>query len=204
MIPEGGGSYLSCPLTAEEVRSAIKKKKPTAVYLTSPDYLGKVADVKAIAEVCKSEGVLLLVDNAHGAYLKFLSPSLHPLDLGAHICCDSAHKTLPVLTGGAYLHIAKDAPEIFTEEARHALSLFGSTSPSYLILESLDLANKYMAEGFGEKLSEFSLKADELKVRLRNMGFALMGDEPMKLTVYARSYGYTGEALALEISERGG
>ena len=205
IYPEGG-SYLSCPIDPEKLDALLTslEEKPTAVYLTSPDYLGNIADIRKTGDICRKHGVILAVDNAHGAYLKFLSPSLHPLDLGAHICCDSAHKTLPVLTGGAYLHVAEDAPEIFTDEARHALSLFGSTSPSYLILESLDLANKYMAEGFAEKLSEFSLKADEMKARLRNMGFDLMGDEPMKLTVYARSYGYTGEALALEISERGG
>ena len=56
--------------------------------------------------------MLLAVDNAHGAYLKFLSPSRHPMDLGADLCCDSAHKTLPVVTGGAYLHIAHQAPEL--------------------------------------------------------------------------------------------
>lgn len=200
------GSYLSCSISPEELDSmlSVYGEKPTAIYLTSPDYLGSIADIKGISEVCERHGVLLAVDNAHGAYLKFLSPSRHPLDLGAHICCDSAHKTLPVLTGGAYLHISKKAPELFYEEARNALSLFGSTSPSYLILESLDLANKYISEDYGERLAVFIESLDLLKSRLAENGYTLMGNEPMKLTVYARDYGYTGESFAAEISARGG
>ena len=102
------------------------------MYVTSPDYLGGQSDVAALAEVSHRHGVPLLADNAHGAYLRFLSPSRHPMDLGADLCCDSAHKTLPVLTGGAYLHVGRAAPEPFRENARRALALFGSTSPSYL------------------------------------------------------------------------
>ena len=102
------------------------------MYVTSPDYLGGMQDVAALAEVCHRYGTLLAVDNAHGAYLRFLRPSRHPLDLGADLCCDSAHKTLSVLTGGAYLHIARTAPTSLAENAKEALALFGSTSPSYL------------------------------------------------------------------------
>ena len=79
------------------------------MYLTRPDYLGNTLDIAPLAAVCRRHGALLLVDNAHGAYLKFLSPSRHPIDLGADMCCDSAHKTLPVITGGAYLHISPAA-----------------------------------------------------------------------------------------------
>ena len=199
-------SYLSCNITPTELDSLLSAytEKPTAVYLTSPDYLGNIADIAEISKVCEGHGVLLAVDNAHGAYLKFLSPSRHPLDLGAHICCDSAHKTLPVLTGGAYLHVSKKAPELFYEEARNALSLFGSTSPSYLILESLDLANKYISENYREDLAFFIEKLDLLKSRLAEKGYTLLGNELMKLTVYARDFGYTGEEFASEIASRGG
>ncbi|MBQ7283693.1 MAG: aminotransferase class V-fold PLP-dependent enzyme, partial [Oscillospiraceae bacterium] len=90
---EKQNSYLSCNITAEYLEQFLNQTKPTAVYITSPDYLGNVADIKAIAEVCHKYGALLVVDNAHGAYLKFLPQSLHPIDLGADLCCDSAHKT---------------------------------------------------------------------------------------------------------------
>ena len=194
LLPREGESYLSCKVSAADVeaRLAAMGEKPTAVYLTSPDYLGNVADVAAIAAVCHRYGVLLVVDNAHGAYLKFLQPSRHPMDLGADLCCDSAHKTFPVLTGGAYLHVT----EAFAPQCKNALQLFGSTSPSYLIMESLDGANAYLADGYREKLAAFAEKVQGLKERLAALGYTLRGDEPMKVTIAAKSYGYTGEALA--------
>ena len=199
-----GGNYLSCGVSAKSVEEclSIAKKLPTAVYLTSPDYLGNLADVKGIAEVCHRFGVLLLVDNAHGAYLKFLLESLHPIDLGADMCSDSAHKTLPVLTGGAYLHVSKNAADIFKKNAKNALSLFGSTSPSYLTLASLDGANLYLSDGYGEKLAKLIAELENLKSELCEVGYAFCGDEPMKLTIYAKSYGYTGDELAKHLLER--
>ena len=194
LLPREGESHLSCKVSAEDVAAQLSamSEKPTAVYLTSPDYLGNVADVAAIAAVCHRYGVLLVVDNAHGAYLKFLQPSRHPMDLGADLCCDSAHKTFPVLTGGAYLHVT----EAFAPQCKNALQLFGSTSPSYLIMESLDGANAYLADGYREKLAAFAEKVQGLKERLAALGYTLRGDEPMKVTIAAKSYGYTGEALA--------
>ena len=121
-------------MTPEALAAALEAcdPLPDAVYVTSPDYLGHVLDVEGLARACHARGVALLVDAAHGAYLHFLSPSRHPMDLGADLCCASAHKTLPAVTGAAYLHV-RDAR--LAERARDALSLFGSTSPSWLILQ---------------------------------------------------------------------
>ena len=198
LYPTQPDSYLSCRLDAAALDTLLAnaEEKPTAVYLTSPDYLGNLADVQAISEVCHRHGVLLLVDNAHGAYLRFLQPSMHPMDLGADICCDSAHKTLPVLTGGAYLHISKDAPARFTEQAKNALALFGSTSPSYLILQSLDAANAYLNNGYSARLSDFISQVQQLKDRLTAHGYILQGNEPLKLAILTKPYGYTGRQLA--------
>ena len=192
------GSYLSCRISASTVREyfAHTEKLPTAVYLTSPDYLGNMADIAGVAKVCRENGVLLLVDNAHGAYLRFLPEPMHPIELGAHMCCDSAHKTLPALTGCAYLHIAKDAPAELAENAKNALALFGSTSPSYLLLASLDAANKYLAEGYKEKLSGFCARLELLKKELRAHGYAFSGNEPLKLTFNTKAYGYLGAEMA--------
>ncbi len=204
-IDGGCESYLSVNVSASDVENAIlnASKKPVAVYLTSPDYLGNMLDIKAIAEVCHKHGVLLAVDNAHGAYLKFLKESLHPIDLGADICCDSAHKTLPCLTGASYLHISKNAPSILSENAKNALALFGSTSPSYLILSSLDKANEYLAFDFKLELTSITNKLDCLKSELIGMGYTLYGNEPMKLTIKAKTYGYFGYELAAELEKRG-
>ncbi len=192
------GCYLSCEISDDELDKKLSSmsKKPVAFYVTSPDYLGNMADIKGMSEVCKKHSVLLLVDNAHGAYLKFLNESKHPTDFGATMCCDSAHKTLPVLTGGAYLHISKDADDIFKNSAKKALSLFASTSPSYLILQSLDKANEYLSNGFKESLCEFVIKILTLKETLTKGGYTLCGDEELKLTINAKSYGYRGEEIA--------
>lgn len=196
--PDTPDSYLSCRISAESLERTLSaaQEKPTAVYLTSPDYLGNITPIREIAAVCRRHGVLLLVDNAHGAYLRFLPESLHPIDLGADMCCDSAHKTLPVLTGGAYLHISPNAPALFSAQTKNALALFGSTSPSYLILQSLDSANAHLASGYPEQLAAFADETEKLKVRLTAHGFTLCGDEPIKLTIAAKPYGYTGKELA--------
>ena len=190
------GSYLSLSLSTHQIEAYLREHKPTALYITSPDYSGNVADISAIAALCHAHGVLLLVDNAHGAYLRFLTPSRHPMDLGADLCCDSAHKTLPALTGGAYLHIAQKSPDFFVQNAKTALSLFGSTSPSYLVLQSLDLVNAYLADSYREKLGAFTKKLDALKARLVQKGFTLWGSEPLKLTIFARDFGYSGNEIA--------
>ena len=194
-----GEDYLSCPVTPEQVERAILEEgeKPFAVYLTSPDYLGNIADIRGISRVCGKYGVRLLVDNAHGAYLKFLPESRHPMDLGADLCCDSAHKTLPVLTGGAYLHFREEG---MRGKVKDAMALFGSTSPSYLIMQSLDRANPYL-EGLPQRLRTFAPWVSALKDRLLERGLTLGGEEPLKLTWMTRPWGYSGTEIA-EILEK--
>ena len=242
------GSYLSADPTPETLDAALAESGAQAVYLTCPDYLGFLPDLRPLARVCHARGALLLVDNAHGAYLRFLPESRHPMDLGADLCCDSAHKTLPVLTGGAYLHVkgsgirdqgsgdgGNPAPacrdgsqpsappdgatgnrqqatrdggggflaslgmtENEARAVRDALGLFGSTSPSYLILQSLDLANPYL-EALPEKLAAFLPKVEALKARLRAAGWRVVGDEPLKLTLCCG----TGLALAAALEQEG-
>ncbi len=118
-------SLLACPVTPEMLENALAAlpEAPAAVYLTSPDYLGNVQPVAQLARVCHAHGAPLLVDNAHGAYLHFLPAPAHPLDEGADLCCDSAHKTLPVLTGGAYLHLGHGLLKAEEGEVRAALSV---------------------------------------------------------------------------------
>ena len=198
-------TIVSCKITADTVSKYLSEADllPVAVYITSPDYIGNIADIRAISDVCHKHGVLLLVDNAHGAYLRFLTPSLHPTDHGADMCCDSAHKTLPVLTGGAYLHISQNAPTFFAQNAENAMSVFASTSPSYLILQSLDLANRYLSDGYTKKLGILIEAVVNIKTKLRNIGYSIVGDEPLKLTVAPKSYGYTGDEVADILNKKG-
>lgn len=184
---EENASLCSCvvtPMTLEQVLSE-QGNKVAAVYLTSPNYLGGMADISELAKVCHQHNTLLLVDNAHGAYLHFLENSLHPMDLGADMCCDSAHKTMPVLTGGAYLHISRNAPEKLAEWSKGAMELFGSTSPSYLILQSLDLCNRYLSEGYREQLMETCEGLEACRCRLKKNGWQVEKTDPLRLTMKA-------------------
>lgn len=205
------GALCSCPVTAEALTGALHALaqqgiSPFGVYVTSPDYLGGVQELPALAAVCRAQGVPLLVDNAHGAYLRFLPQNCHPIAQGAAMCCDSAHKTLPVVTGGAYLHLGENAPVQEEAAVRGALALFGSTSPSYLILQSLDACNRQLTESYPAGLQRCCARLAALRGELNAAAQAAgcpvplaldgPGREPLKLTLDAAALGMTGTALA--------
>ena len=198
IYPEDGAHLCACLISADDLEREIRlsDRKPSAVYLTSPDYLGNIQDIGALARVCKSHDIPLLVDNAHGAYLRFLDNDIHPISLGATMCADSAHKTLPVLTGGAYLHISPDYPE-YAQRARGALSLFASTSPSYLTLSSLDLCNKRLSEDYPEKIKAMAKKADLLKGEIARLGLTVADSEPLKIVINE------GDSLSAHLRDNG-
>ncbi len=205
LYPENGDYFINRAVTPINVLSAIKamNEKPMAVYLTSPDYYGGTADIAGVACVCREYEIPLLVDNAHGAYLRFLNPSAHPISLGAAMSCDSAHKTLLALTGGAYLQISGGVPDNISAKAKAALSLFGSTSPSYLILQSLDLCNAYIAEGYGERLAHFIKKLGALRSELAGFGWEAEVSDPLRLVFDSALRGYTGRETAALLRDGG-
>lgn len=205
LSPDANAHLCACPITPAAVAEALDADADgfCAVYLTSPDYLGNVQDIKGVAAVCHARGVPLLVDNAHGAYLAFTDPVRHPIALGADLCADSAHKTLPVLTGGAYLHVSHTAPDSFLQGARRALSLFASTSPSYLILQSLDLCNRYLARAAREDLKNTAKRCEICRASLAKAGYVLTGSEPLKITLSGTERGYTGDELANTLRAHG-
>ena len=201
LYPQKSEHLCDCEITPDILRARLQSEKdlPSALYVTSPTYLGKILDIAGLAKVCHEFGIYMLVDNAHGAYLAFENPSTHPIALGADICCDSAHKTLPTLTGGAYLHISKSFKPYNKEEVRDALSLFASTSPSYLILQSLDITNAYLANGYATKLSALKKKIAEFKVELANIGFECENSEPLKIVIHRQKCAYSGDYLAEQL-----
>lgn len=198
-------SICSMKLSASDLERALasykKNELPNAVYITSPDYIGNMLDIKSLSYVCKKYNVPLLVDNAHGAYLNFLKDNKHPLSLGADMCCDSAHKTLPCLTGGAYLHISKNTKDEFKNKSvvKEAMQLFATTSPSYLILESLDLCNKLLSDSkYIDKLNKTCDKVKTLRNEIKSIGFDVINNdssEPLKIVILTEKLCFSGEEL---------
>ena len=197
IFPENSDSVCAGAASDAQIERAIKDNPDAlGVFLTSPNYLGQLTDIKAISKICRKAGIPLIVDNAHGAYLKFIG--MHPIDLGADMCCDSAHKTLPVLTGGAYLHVSKEKKDLYAPLIKNAMSAFASTSPSYLIMESLDLCNKYLSENYTVKLNHTIKQVKSLKDKLISYGYKIIDGEPLKLTIITN-----GECLADILRNKG-
>lgn len=161
IYPKYSAGFLSGEIPLDLLENKLKKTENPCVYITSPDYLGKTADIKHIAEICHKYNGVLLVDNAHGAH--FAGDINHPVIQGADICCDSGHKTLPVLTGGAYLHIANKK---YADTAKSEMSLFASTSPSYLIMASLDICNDYIKNHLSEDRKKVLQAIEKLRTKI--------------------------------------
>ena len=147
------------------------------LYITSPDYCGNVQDIRALSALCKRYDARLLVDNAHGAHLASLER--HPIRLGADFCCDSFHKMLPALTGAAVLHCAEPCGM----EMKQHMTLFGSTSPSYLILQSIEAATDWLSQGGADQVRACAGRAVQLRQALSQ--YAFIGDDPLHLTIRA-------------------
>lgn len=199
---------ISFQFEMSELEKKLVSGEVAAVYVTSPDYCGKTQDIVRISELCTRYGVLLMVDNAHGAHLKFLKPDSHPITLGAHICCDSAHKTLPCLTGGAYLHFSEEGKRLFLGKnadigwAKRAMGIYGSTSPSYLILASLDSCNAFLEERGEKSALEMAENRIQLADSIKDV-WPVMDTEPSKLTIETWKIGADGEEMAEKLRNLG-
>lgn len=200
LCPQTGADLLPAPITPAQAEEALRRNPDAAaVYVTSPDYFGKLTDIAGLAEVCHRYGVPLLVDNAHGAELQFTPENRHPMHLGADLCCDSLHKTLPVLTGGAMLHVG-DTPLTrqhgFVRNAKDAMHLFGSTSPSYLVMLSMDTLLPALYDGsFRQEVAYTVRQVEKLRQLAAGQGFLLPEGEtlPTRLTLVYSPLGCTRE-----------
>jgi arginine decarboxylase len=198
-------SSLPGGIVPRDVEAALRENPDAcAVYVTSPDYYGVISDIGGISRACKKFGALLLIDNAHGSHLICVqNGGLYPLRLGADICCDSAHKTLPVLTGGAYLQISNGLKD---KNARAAMALFGSTSPSYPIMISLDLARAWLKECGAAAFERLSARVDEINSLCGELGFLKPQGavfDPVRITVDTASQGIPGGEAAALLRESG-
>lgn len=198
ILPDYKTGILSGKIDIQQVEEKLKATENGCLYVTSPDYTGRMADIKTLAEICHRYGAVLLVDNAHGGHLHFFPESRHPIALGADICCDSAHKMLVGLTGSAVLHTSS---EKYARILRQCMSIFASTSPSYLILASLDLCCKYIDESIrGDILNNLQYIAD---FRHNFSDIAVESDDPFHIVIDAGKNNYNGNELAELIRQNG-
>ena len=191
LMPKYNGGLLSGEINIQDAENLLKKYHSSCLYVTSPDYTGKTADIKELSEICHKYNSVLLVDNAHGAHLHFFEDSIHPIHLGADICCDSAHKMLPALTGAAVLHTSS---EKYAEILRQCMSIFASTSPSYLIMASLDLCNRYISENIRDDIKNNLVLIKNFRDNFPDIKFA--DGEPFHITLKASESGYNGNQIA--------
>mgnify|MGYP001188784248 CR=1 FL=1 len=162
---------IPCGVDPATVRQALSRHPDArAVLLTNPNYYGMGKHLAAIAGEVHAYGIPLLVDEAHGAHFAF-HPSLPPtaLSAGADGVVQSAHKTLPALTMGAFLHL--QGSRLSRWKVRQALAMLQSSSPSYPVLASLDLARRWMfCEGRG-RLERLFHAAGRFQEWLRRRGW---------------------------------
>lgn len=141
-----------------------KNPDATAVWINNPTYEGIVSDVESIAKICKKRNVILIVDEAHGCLWKFSDKFPKPaLECGADAVVHSLHKTGGSFSQSSVLHIAKNS-KINPEEVEANLSMLQSTSPSYMLLASIDAARAYLTSNYGlERIDRAVKNAEEAR-----------------------------------------
>ncbi|MDR1440015.1 MAG: DegT/DnrJ/EryC1/StrS family aminotransferase, partial [Clostridiales bacterium] len=164
-------------ISAEAAEAAIRRHPDAAaIFLTRPDYYGNTCDIEPIAEIARRHGIPLLVDEAHGAHLCFSGRlPVSALAAGADFCVQSAHKTLPALTQAAYAHMSARAAADGALAARFsgALRALQTSSPSFVLLASLDYAREYMQERGEAELGRVLDQCEAFYDAMRGLGYGI-------------------------------
>ena len=194
-------------VTKETVAETLKNNPDAkAVLIINPTYFGVATDIKAIADIVHSYGIPLIVDEAHGPHLKFSNKlPLSAIDAGADICAQSTHKIIGSLTQASLLHVKSNI--VKPSKVQQVLNTLQTTSPSYILMASLDCARRQIALE-GEELLEKSINlTDYLREEVNKIdGFYSFGKEILgnpgcysmdttKVTISARELGITGYEL---------
>ncbi|MCO7176907.1 aminotransferase class I/II-fold pyridoxal phosphate-dependent enzyme [Sporolactobacillus kofuensis] len=176
---------LSIGMDPESLARCLKRwPKAKALILTYPNYYGIAAhSVRRLIEQGQEHGLLILVDEAHGPHFKMGTP-IPPstLDMGADFVVHSAHKMLPAMTMGAYLHV--NSSRVSYDKIASIREMLQSSSPSYPIMASLDLARYFMATLTREHLSQMLEQRDRFVEQLQSVhGLQVLQTDPKRFTV---------------------
>lgn len=201
LMPELSEYGIMGSLSPDLVDSAFRKHPDlNAVLVVSPTYDGVVSDIKRIASIAHSHGVPLIVDEAHGAHFPFSSQfPASALSLGADVVIQSLHKTLPAFTQTALLHIQSDL--VNEREVRRFLGLYQTSSPSYLLMASmeecfrlLETEGEHLFVSFQKNLSYFYEKCRSLTQIQVYPAFGYARDLS-KILISAENLGLSGQEL---------
>lgn len=202
VLPECGALGVS---VEELVRALDAKPQAAAVLFTRPSYYGIARDLTEHVALCRSRDVPLIVDEAHGGHFHFL-PQGSPepaLAAGADLVVQSWHKTVGSLVGSAMLHVGRQSP-IDPTQVRDALNFLQTTSPSYLLMASLDLVRRRMARDGKRLFAEAVEDARRLEQEIERLPglrvFRAENDprlaghrrDPLRLVVNVAATGWTG------------
>lgn len=198
---------LSVAVTPESIEEALKENPDAkAVIITYPNYYGVCSDIEKIVQTVHKYNKILIVDEAHGAHLK-LSDKLpiSALDAGADMVAQSTHKTLPSLTQSSMLHVRNG--RIDMDKLKTMLALNQSSSPSYLLMASLDMAvtilaqeGNFLMEKLIENINDFVKEISEIEglnlVSKEIIGrYGVKDIDLTKLTISMESVGIEGTRL---------
>lgn len=184
----------------EEVEDALNKTTGIeAVFITSPTYEGRCSDVEGIAEVCHKRGIPLIVDCAHGAHFGMgENVPKSPVELGADVVIMSVHKTLPSMTQTALIHLKSNL--VNKERLKRFLTIYQSSSPSYVLMASIDLCIKELCDNgkryIEDLISYRKLIQDETrKCKVLKIPDLNELQDPAKVLIYTGHSTVTGQQL---------
>ncbi|WP_027634285.1 aminotransferase class I/II-fold pyridoxal phosphate-dependent enzyme [Clostridium hydrogeniformans] len=199
------------PNTVEETLKANPDAK--AVLIINPTYYGVSTDLKTIADIVHSHNIPLIVDEAHGPHLRFNDKlPMSSMEAGADICAQSTHKIIGALTQGSLLQVKSKYVDI--SRVQQILNLLQTTSPSYILMASLDCARRQIALSGKELLDKSIDLANYARAEINNIpGFYCFGEEilgnpgvysldPTKITMTCRDLGITGYDLDMILSNK--
>ncbi|MED0675167.1 aminotransferase class I/II-fold pyridoxal phosphate-dependent enzyme [Aneurinibacillus thermoaerophilus] len=201
-------------ISATHVKVALKKyPSAKAVWITNPNYYGMGQNVAEIAEACHQAGIPLIVDEAHGAHFsQALNVPDSALKAGADLVVQSTHKMLPAMTMASMLHI--QGTRIPREKLKRVLSMIQSSSPSYPLMASLDVARRYLVTKGRKQLVATVEKLEQARLDLtRKLEYLFIWSEidgktvytrdPLKWVLTSRHFNVTGYQLLEWLEEMG-
>ncbi|SEK76521.1 Arginine/lysine/ornithine decarboxylase [Pseudobutyrivibrio ruminis] len=186
--------------TLEEIKSAVEKYgNPKAILLTSPTYEGYHCKLEDISKYCHAKGIILIVDQAHGAHLGFNDEFKESAVGKADITIQSLHKTLPALTQTAVIHV--DGDRVDSRKIAAALDIFETSSPSYVLMNSISHCmaileqSEDMFRDYVDNLQDFYKISGQLK-HLKMVVESNEIKDPGKLVIITKHTNISGVELA--------